>query len=89
MRKSLGDKRKEISPDQIAEITRLFADFTESEKVKIFPNTAFGFQRITVERPLRLRWEVSGDTIAQVAASKDWVQLTDEEQEDMTAQLRG
>ena len=37
MRKSLGDKRKEISADQIAEITRLYADFTEGEKVKIFP----------------------------------------------------
>ena len=55
MRKSLGDKRKEISPEQINEITRLYGEFTESERVKIFPNESFGYQRITVERPLRLR----------------------------------
>ncbi|MCL4231016.1 MAG: type I restriction-modification system subunit M [Dehalococcoidia bacterium] len=55
MRKSLGDKRKELSPAQIEEITRLYGDFTEGERVKVFPNEAFGFQRITVERPLRLR----------------------------------
>jgi type I restriction enzyme M protein len=63
MRKSLGDKRKEISDEQIAEITRLYGDFTENERVKIFPNEAFGFLRITVERPLRLRWKVTDETI--------------------------
>ena len=51
---------------QIAEITRLYGAFEEGEKVKIFPNEAFGFQRITVERPLRLRWEVTDETIAAV-----------------------
>jgi type I restriction enzyme M protein len=56
MRKGLGEKRKEISPDQIEEITRLYADFRESERVKIFPNEAFGFMHITVERPLRAEW---------------------------------
>ena len=61
MRKSLGDKRKEITADQIDEITRLYGDFAEGEQVKIFPNEAFGYQRITVERPLRLRWEVIRD----------------------------
>ena len=70
MRKSLGEKRKEISPDQIEEITRLYGEFEEGERVKIFPNEAFGFLRITVERPLRLRWEVSEDTIAASLAAK-------------------
>src|SRR5580700_4889967 len=54
MRRSLGEKRKEISGAQIEEITRLYGEFTGSEKVKIFPKEAFGFLRITVERPLRL-----------------------------------
>ena len=48
MRKSLGEKRKEISDDQIAEITRLYGDFAESERVKIFPNEAF---RLVAEAP--------------------------------------
>jgi type I restriction enzyme M protein len=70
MRKSLGEKRKEISGKQIEEITRLYGEFEEGEKVKILPNEAFGFLRITVERPLRLRWEVTDDTIAAVLAAK-------------------
>ena len=64
MRKSLGEKRKQISADQIEEIVRLYGDFVEGDQVKIFPNEAFGSLRITVERPLRLRWEVTGETLA-------------------------
>jgi type I restriction enzyme M protein len=66
MRKSLGEKRKEITPEQIDEITRLYGEFIEGERVKIFPDEAFGFMRITVERPLRLRWEVTEDTLLAV-----------------------
>jgi type I restriction enzyme M protein len=83
MRKSLGEKRKEISPEQIDEITRLYGGFAESERVKIFPNTAFGFQRITVERPLRLRWEITEETLGRVEASKPFAKLSAEEQEFM------
>ena len=56
------EKRKRSSPEQIDEITRLYGEFAEGEKVKILPNEAFGFLRITVERPLRLRYEVTEDT---------------------------
>ena len=87
MRKSLGDKRKEISGEQIEEITRLYGEFTESERVKIFPNEAFGFLRITVERPLRLRWEVTADTVELLSAEKAWPKLTEEERDRLTAQL--
>jgi type I restriction enzyme M protein len=65
MRKSLGEKRKQISAAQIEEITRLYGDFAEGDKVKIFPNEAFGFLRITVERPRQVRWEITEDTIAR------------------------
>ena len=70
MRKSLGNKRKQISEDQIAELTRLYGAFEEGPRCKIFPNESFGFLRITVERPLRLRWEITDDTIGAVAADK-------------------
>ena len=56
MRKSLGDKRKELTADAIAQITQLYGgaldEFAEDAKVKVLPREAFGFQRITVERPL-------------------------------------
>src|SRR5204862_42331 len=49
MRKSLGEKRKAISPEQIDEITRLYGAFEENERVKVFRNEEFGYQRIAVE----------------------------------------
>jgi type I restriction enzyme M protein len=78
MRKSLGEKRKQISDAQIGEITRLYGDFAEGEKVKIFPNEAFGVLRITVERPLQLRWEVTDETIAAAVATKAIQKLPDD-----------
>lgn len=78
MSKSLGEKRKEISPEQIAEIVRLHGDFTENERVKIFPNESFGFLRITVERPLRLRWEVTEDTLTVLRTHPKIVALPEE-----------
>jgi len=58
MRKSLGSKRKELSDEHIAEVTRLFGQFTEAELdgkpiSRIFKNTDFGYTTLTVERPLR------------------------------------
>jgi type I restriction enzyme M protein len=80
MRKSLGEKRKEIAPPQIEEITRLYGDFAECEQVKVFPNEAFGFLRITVERPLQLRWEITDETITAVLATKPIQKLPDDVQ---------
>jgi type I restriction enzyme M protein len=53
MKKSLGDKRRELSEEHIADITRIHQEFTEADPgvSKVFPNHHFGFLRITVERP--------------------------------------
>ncbi len=58
MRKSLGSKRKELSETQIGEITQLFKDNAEATRdgkpiSRVFPNSAFGYRSITVERPER------------------------------------
>jgi type I restriction enzyme M protein len=87
MRKSLGEKRKEISNEQIEQMTRLYGDFADNEKVKVIPNEAFGCQRITVERPLRLRWDVPPDAVEQLTATKHWSKLTPEEQTQLEARL--
>ena len=78
MRKSLGEKRKQVSDEQIADIVRLYGEFAENDRSKIFPNETFGFMRITVERPLRLRWEVTDDTLAALAADKKLAKLDDD-----------
>jgi type I restriction enzyme M protein len=82
MRKSLGEKRKQISDTQIADIVRAYGEHTVGDhpsgvRVKVFPNEAFGFLRITVERPLRVRWEVTDDTLAAVRTSKVYAYLDD------------
>ena len=53
MSKSLGNKRNEISNKQIAEITKIYGDFTSCEHSKIFDNKDFGYAKVTVERPER------------------------------------
>ena len=53
MRKSLGKKQNEISNNQIEEITRIYSEFKEDELCKIYDNEDFGYQKITVERPLK------------------------------------
>lgn len=64
MRKSLGSKRKYLSDEQIAEIAKLHEAFEEGPNSKIFATTDFGYRRITVERPLRLRFSVTPDKLA-------------------------
>jgi len=88
MRKSLGDKRKELSEGQIAEISQIYADCAENKFSKIFANEFFGYQRVTVERPLQLRYEVTQDAIDSLVASKVWEKLTPDEQSQVTELLR-
>jgi type I restriction enzyme M protein len=54
LRKNLGKKNCELSFEDIDRITRTFLDFEETPESKIFPNEAFGYWKVTVERPLRL-----------------------------------
>ncbi|MEU6552831.1 class I SAM-dependent DNA methyltransferase [Streptomyces sp. NPDC046915] len=101
MRKSLGDKRKELGdgtngrPDHIGDITRLYAEALQVAgdpehalhgKVKVFWNEDFGYQRITVERPLKLRFEVTEETLAALAEAKPVAKL--ERSEEFVAAVR-
>ncbi|MFB9236300.1 N-6 DNA methylase [Plantactinospora siamensis] len=88
MRKSLGDKRKMLTAEHITELTRAYvealaiADDPEHPlhaKVKVFANTDFGYQRITVERPLRLRFEVTEETVALLAESRAVIKYAERE----------
>jgi type I restriction enzyme M protein len=87
MTKSLGDKRKEISAAQATEIVELYGGFEEGEQVKIFSNEAFGFMQITVEQPLRLRWEISEETIAAVLEARTIMKLPEETRDSLAALL--
>ena len=91
MRKSLGKKRKAISDQQIEEITQLFGDFEDvqacpekglfRDRVKIFDNIDFGYQRITVERPLKRNFQVCEDRIAILKSARSFARLPQEQQQ--------
>lgn len=70
MRKSLGSKRKYLADEQIADIARQHEAFIESPTSKIFRTTDFGYRRITVDRPLRLRFTVTADKLAEYSNTK-------------------
>ena len=59
LRKNLGKKNCELGPEDIERICRTFVDFEETEESKIFDNEAFGYWKVTVERPLRLAVDLS------------------------------
>ena len=80
MRKSLGSKRKELSPSHIDKITWLFGSFKEltiegTPISKIFRNEDFGYRTITVEHPLRLRYEVNEDRLYNFCQRKEYKKL--------------
>ncbi len=59
MRRSLGDKRRYLTDEIIEDLTRKHGRFANTETSKIFDNANFGFRRIIVERPLRLRFQIT------------------------------
>ena len=59
LRKNLGKKNCELGPEDIERICRTFLEFEETEESRIFDNEAFGYWKVTVERPLRLRVDLS------------------------------
>jgi type I restriction enzyme M protein len=66
MRKSLGDKRKELTLDAIEQITNLYSDAisnSSDKRVKVMKNEDFGFARLTIERPLRRIWRIDEEII--------------------------
>lgn len=88
MRKSLGSKRQYITDDQISELVRLYGNFEQNAQSKIFPIDAFGYRRITVERPLRLNFQASAERIAKVLEEKALQKLDRAAQQHLLAVLQ-
>ncbi|AWO95298.1 SAM-dependent DNA methyltransferase [Bradyrhizobium diazoefficiens] len=91
MKKSLGNKRNELSEDHIKEITRLYAEAQHDAKSKfesngetiesvcskVFDNREFGYLKITVERPLRLNFQASPERIARLKEQSAFAALAE------------
>ena len=59
LRKNLGNKNCELSDEDIRRVCDAFLSFEETEQSKIFPKEAFGYWKVTVDRPLRLTVDLS------------------------------
>jgi type I restriction enzyme M protein len=75
MRRSLGDKRREVSADQIAQVAAIHQAFEQTEQSLIFDGAAFGYRRITVERPLRLNFQASPERVERLKQESVFVAL--------------
>ncbi len=75
LRKNLGDKRREISDEQIAEIVNLYRERPESEFSKVFDRGDFGYCKVTIERPLQLNFQASPERIARLNEEKSFQNL--------------
>src|SRR5690554_2410243 len=88
MRKSLGSKRHYITEEQIDQIVRLYGRFEETPTSKIFANDAFGYRRITVERPLRLNFQASPERIEKVREERMIDKLDEDAREHLIEALQ-
>lgn len=79
LRKALGDKKNEISPEDRAAITKLYAGFpAENEFCKIYPNTEFIYREYVVMQPLQRSYAITSDRISAMLAKGSLSSLYDE-----------
>ncbi|MBI3179497.1 MAG: N-6 DNA methylase [Deltaproteobacteria bacterium] len=64
-KRSLGDKRRHMTTGQVDELVRSYGQFEGGPRSKIFDNAAFGYTRVTIERPLRLRYQMTTEDKAR------------------------
>lgn len=88
MRKSLGEKRRYVTDEQIGEVTRLHGAMVESDASKLVPVEQFGYRTIVVERPLRARWSIGAETWNGAEDDKSIVKFDDETRCAVVAALR-
>ena len=75
MRKPLGDKRKQLSEDDIKTMASIYGSFVEGEYSKIFDEEDFAYNKVTVERPLRLNFNTSSERLERLYQETAFINL--------------
>lgn len=78
LRKSLGNKRNEITPEDRKVITKLYADFKENEYCKIFRNEEFIYKEYTIMQPLQRSYGITEERIENLISDNKLSSLYDE-----------
>jgi type I restriction enzyme M protein len=87
MRKNLGNKRKEMSSQNIKDVVKTYVAFEETETSKIFKNTDFGYRQITIERPLKLAFKIDDETIENSMLNNTILKLSDDDRNKLSEAL--
>jgi type I restriction enzyme M protein len=82
MRKSLGNKRHQLSKDNIQNILNFYNDNKNTDKIKVFDNEDFGYTKVVVERPLQLNYQVNDDRIENLYSIPQFSKLTQSKNKD-------
>ena len=69
LRRNLGEKRYELSEENMKEVLDLYSAFKENEQSKIFPTTEFAYREIVIQRPLRLSFEMTDEKTIEILAA--------------------
>ena len=78
LRKALGDKKNEISPEDRSNITKLYAEFAENEYCKIYDNTEFIYREYAVMQPLQRSYAINEERIQNMLSKGSLSNLYDE-----------
>jgi type I restriction enzyme M protein len=87
MRKSEGNKKRMISPEQTRQIVETYSAFEPTKASLVLDHRDFAYRRIKVLRPLRMKFVVSAEGFARLAGEKTWIKLTDEQRAAWTTLL--
>ena len=82
LRKALGDKKNEISPEDRSAVTKLYADFAENEYCKIYPNEEFIYREYTVMQPLQRSYAITEERIETMLSKGSLSALYDQSKVD-------
>jgi len=88
MDESLGEKRYKLNQEHINEITHIFGDIEANGRSKILDNNEFGYRRIVIDRPLRLKFKATGERIESLHEERAFTNRDEEIQEKVKDALR-
>ena len=81
MDESLGEKRHKLSEEHIEEITTLFGDLEANGRSKVLPTEEFGYRRIVIDRPLRLKFQATPERIDSLDEERAFTNRDEDTQE--------
>jgi type I restriction enzyme M protein len=88
MRKSLGNKRNQLSNDNSNNIISYYNTFENTDKIKIFDNEDFGYTKIAVERPQQLNYQVSDERLENLYSIPAFSKLAESKNKDLEEKIK-